>query len=208
MTLTKPVANLIIIIAPLVCLSACFSPAGVEDPVPKQIQNLAMGAHMTTVKEMINGSGEMVTGASLEKRGPQLTWTPASSPYYRTIDFDFTEKDRLYMIRYNLKEAPRETYQGVKQGFFNLYKFDPDEQGPSRIRVRGNDALLYDHPENSNTFLFEITDKRTGNKSIELFERSVSAQDRPPKKSAEVLDQEAKDLKSSLIDKRKESGSK
>ena len=88
------------------------------------------------------------------------------------------------MIRYNLKEGPREEYQGVKKAFLELYKFDRED--PGRIKLEGNDALVYDHPENSSTYLFEITDKKTGHKSIELFDRRVSAQDRVQKKAEEA----------------------
>jgi hypothetical protein len=180
----KRVIKLMVISAAIAALIAC-SPAAVENPVPDQIKNLAMGASMASVKEMLNGSGGVVTGVSQDKRGPEITWTPTANPYYQTIDFDFTEKDRLYIVRYNLKEAPREEYHRVKKAFFDLYKFD--RENPGRLKLRGNDTLVYDRPANSNTYLFEITDQKTGSKSIEIFERSMSAQDKPQKQSEEAI---------------------
>jgi hypothetical protein len=160
----------------VVCLAPLQTALAVDSPLPREIKDVAMGASMASVAELIAGSGAVSQAGEKTKKRPKLIWTPLEHPHYQTIEFNFTEKDRLFLIRYNLKEGPRKTFQDVKKAFFNLYKFQRDD--PMRIKVEGNDALLYDRPENSYIYFFEITDRRTGNKSIELMERSISAQDR------------------------------
>lgn len=170
-------------VLPLVAVLCLLVPqivfASDSHPIPPKIQNLSMGASMGSVMELISGSGAVSSENPKDKQRPKIVWTPAESQHYQSIEFNFTEKNRLFLIRFNVKEGPREVFQGLKKGFFDLYKFQWDE--PMRIKVEGNDALVYDRPENSNTYFFEITDRMTGNKSIELMERSISAQDRQKK---------------------------
>ncbi len=171
------------------CLGMPQVALAIDNPVPNEIKNLTMGANPDTVKEMIKGGGEVTAGEPEAKRGPRIIWTPTASPYYQTIEFSFTEKDRLYIIRYHVKEGPREEYQGLKKAFFELYKFRWED--PMRMKIRENDALVYDIEDNNVTYYFEITDRKTGNKCIEIFDRRISAQDKAARKAEEASKESA-----------------
>ncbi|HMK34825.1 MAG TPA: hypothetical protein VK463_07155 [Desulfomonilaceae bacterium] len=172
----------LLMMAAVLPLMALHTALAAEDPVPREIKTLSIGADRASLMDMISGAGTIASESPQEKRRPKITWQPLANTFYQDIEFSFTEKDRLYLIRYNLKEVPRQEFQNLKKTFFDLYKFSWEE--PMRFKVRESDVLLY-QPEKGNTFFLEFTDKKTGLKSIELFDKRVSAQDRAPAKAQE-----------------------
>jgi len=183
---------------------------GSRDFLPRQIQGLEMGSDPAVVIEKIKGSGAYKTqgfpvgpryrtildlpagplvrrAAIRDRKRTQLVWTPTSGSYYKTVSFVFTEKLRLYMIRFALADSRRDGTK-LKRSFFEEFRI-PDE-GPMRSVRWQIDTLLYG-PGKDNVFFFEQTDARTGQKIFELFRRDISAQDRPIKapaqKAAEVV---------------------
>jgi len=146
------------------------------DPIPPQINGVTMGASKDTVIEKIKGSGTY-SSAPIEKEDRfRVIWLPANDPYYAEVVFQFTEKDRLYMIRFNLHPAMRSKSAELKQGFFRMFEYY--EENPMRMRVKDSDVLLYG-PGKAKDFLLEYTDRTTGQKGFEIFDRIVSGSDRP-----------------------------
>lgn len=147
-----------------------------SDFIPSQIEGLEMGIPASAVMEKIKGTGSTHREELPKQQRLQWVWTPPDNPFYETITFVFTEKDRLYMIRYTLKDSRRDALK-VRKGFFE--HFGVDDDSPMRFTMRSNDVLVYG-PGKSTDFVFEHTDTRTGQKSFEIFRREISAEDRPP----------------------------
>lgn len=140
---------------------------------PTEIDNLTMGAPQSEVIGKISQVGSHSVDAA--KRRPKLTWVMPSSSPYQDIEFTFTEKDRLFLVRFNVRTESRNSFLDLKKKFFDRYEFSWEE--PMKLRVSNGDALLYSGKQ-SDLFFFEFTDRTNSNKSMELFNRSISAQDR------------------------------
>jgi hypothetical protein len=162
----------------LLCLFLNGCNSKIDNPVPKEIAHIKTGMSQNDVVQAVSGSGSHTIE---EKIRPKLTWKMPRNPYYDNVEFLFTEKDRLFMIRYNTSGINRDRYQDIKKSFFELYDFSWED--PMKLKVGGNDALFYSPNDHAKSALFylEITDKQTAAKSIELFNRGISAEDRAPK---------------------------
>jgi hypothetical protein len=187
-----------------VCVALFIAGCGsqVEHPLPIEIRNLAMGASQADLIQAIGARGAHLTDSATAR--PKVVWSPGDRQY-SAIEFTFTEKDRLYLIKLNFKDSRREVYQQLKKAFFSVYRLSWDE--PFRLKVKGDDALLYapdtfetddlitkvmdwfkelgrsaakppESADKASIFFIEITNKKTGEKFVELFNKNISAQDR------------------------------
>ncbi len=147
----------------------------VENPTPKPIQDLKMGAHSEDVIKKIANEGSYTQDTSV--RRPTITWQLPSIRHFDNVEFRFTEKDRLFLIRFNLVDTRRDEYQKLKKAFFGSY--DMSWEDPMRTRAKDNDVLLYaPNEENRDLFFLEFTNRKDGKKSIELFSSKISARDK------------------------------
>jgi hypothetical protein len=156
-----------------------------ENPIPKQIQDLKMGSNIDSLEKLIDTDGTFTINS--KSRRPRLQWNLKNNSHYQDIEFQFTEKNRLYLIRFNLKDARRDEFQALKKSFFSIFDLSWDD--PLRMRVEGSDMLLYaPNAQEGDIFFLEFTDKLNGKKAIELFSKKISAQD----KAAYLEEQKAK----------------
>jgi hypothetical protein len=175
------------------CLAVFFAgnALAVENPIPKEILEITMGSPIESVAEKISSSGTNTRDSG--KRRPKLFWTLPPESYYETVEFQFTEKDRLFLIHFYLKGTRRDDFQELKKAFFNNYNVSWED--PMRMRIKDSDTLCY-QPEKGDIFFFEYTGKQNGEKGIELFDKRILAQDRTAyeaEKKAEV--EKAKQVK-------------
>ena len=155
-----------------------------RDFLPSEIQGIESGISSSKVNDMIKNSGEHST-SDLPSRLPnakrmKLVWPLATNMYYKQVEFEFTEKDRLYLLRLVLHDDMRGSLTSLKKQFFEKYRISGDE--PSRMRMKNNDVILY-MPDQGKWSFLEMRDVTTGQKSFELFDRGVSAEDRQPPKT-------------------------
>lgn len=151
---------------------------GQSDPIPNEIRGLKMGDTSAMVVEKISHSGSYKDEPNDNRGRPKLTWTLQQSPHYKDVTFQFTEKDRLFLIRFNLKEAEKDEIQGLKKSFFDTQKFL--WENPLKLKVNENDILLYIKETGPECFL-DFSNRKSGQRTFELFNRAISAEDRPAK---------------------------
>lgn len=177
-------------ILPIVFAAASCGPG--LDPVPEEMKGIELGASSKSVVDTLKDHGEMAR-SDVPFRPPRvrITWTPKRNQYYESVDFDFTEYDRLYLIRFNLRRAAHGKAKALKKAFFRKYEVSWDE--PGKIRTRDKQALLY-IPEKEAPFFFDMRYVRTGDKTYELFDKEISGGDkikyRKSKEAAETPEQE------------------
>jgi hypothetical protein len=146
--------------------------------LPPEIQDIEAGISSSQVNDMIKNSGEHSTSdlpsrLRNEKR-MKLVWPLATNMYYKQVEFEFTEKDRLYLLRFVLHDEMRGSLTSLKKQFFEKYRISRDE--PGRMRMKNNDVILY-LPDQGKWSFMEMRDVTTGQKSFELFDRGVSWED-------------------------------
>jgi hypothetical protein len=174
-----------IVLAALVIVSLTpLNSLAQQDFLPPEIQDVQLGMPSSQVIDMIKNSGEHSTSDHPSRlpnaKRMKLVWPLASNRYYKQVEFEFTEKDRLYLLRFVLNDEQKWNLTSLKKQFFDKYSISWED--PGRMR-RGNlDVILY-IPDQGKWHFFEIRDVTTGQKSFELFDRSVSAQDRQPPKT-------------------------
>ncbi len=172
-----------IVLATLVIVSlAPLRSLAQKDFLPPEIQDIELGISSSQVIDKIKNSGEHSSSALANGKRTILVWPVASNMYYKQIEFEFTEKDRLYLLRFVLNDEMRWNLTSLKKQFFDKYKISWDD--PGRMRVKNNDVILY-IPDQGKWHFFEMRDVTTGQKSFELFDREVSAEDRQPPKTAD-----------------------
>ncbi len=171
----------IVYAALVVMSSAPTSSLAQNDFLPPEIQNIQLGISSSQVLDMIKNSGEHTTEpiAKAPKR-TKIVWPLANNMYYKQVEFEFTEKDRLYLLRFILNDELKWNLTSLKKQFFDKYSISWDD--PGRMRVKNYDVILY-IPDQGKWHFFEMRDVGTGQKSFELFDRKVSAQDRVPPKT-------------------------
>lgn len=152
----------------------CF---GLPQSVPSRIADLNTGVSQADLLKKIVGDGEITTEGSEDKRGPVVTWNLTDSPYYENVSFRFTEKDRLFLIRFTLKSSARQQFAALKEDFFGKYDFSPEK--PFHLRRQDEDILLYGPNSGASLFFIEFTNTKTGKKYYEVFNRTISGEDRP-----------------------------
>ncbi len=164
-----------------------------SDPMPNEIKELKMGDSSAGVIKQISKSGTYSNEKSNDQGRPQLTWIPSDNANFKDLCFQFTEKDRLYLIRFNLKQAEKDQIQALKKSFFDSQKFLWDE--PLKMKVKDNDILLYIKETGPDCF-FDFFNRKTGERAFELFNRAVSVEDRPQKAPDQKPDNQKPDQSS------------
>lgn len=164
---------------------------GLPQSVPGKIVDLNTGVSQAELMKKLGEDGKVTTEPSQDNRGPIVTWNLTDSPYYENVSFRFTEKDRLFLIRFALKTSARDQYVALKEDFFGKYDFSPER--PFRVRRKSEDILLYGPNSGATLFFLEFTNTKTGKKWYEVFNRTVSGEDRPlppPEKEGKSSGQE------------------
>jgi hypothetical protein len=159
-------------------VTALTASCGFDEPLPPQIQDLKMGSSSSSVIDRIKSTGTYESGVNPGDQRMKLTWMVPRSPYYQNVVFLFTEKDRLYLIRFSLRQDLRDNLRQLKKAFFD--KFNISSEAPGKLRVKDQDVVTYT-PQDGDYNFFEITDTKTGEKWFELFSNDISAKDRPKK---------------------------
>lgn len=200
----RPAAKALILPVVFVTISCGSS----LDPVPKEMKGIELGDSSKSVVDTLEDHGK-ISRSDVPFRPPRvrITWTPKRNPYYRSVDFDFTEYDRLYLIGFNLRRAAHGKAHALKKGFFRKFKVSWDN--PGTIRLRNRQALLY-IPEEKSPFFFDVKYVRTGDKTYELFDKEISGRDKTKYKKSKA-DQEAgekKALNRPEVGKGKEAGAR
>jgi hypothetical protein len=147
------------------------------NPIPSEIKDIQMGCSTNTVIEKIKTSGTYTNTPVDKENRTIILWQHPSLPYYKDIGFQFTEKDRLYLIRFTLNDAARADYHSLKKTVFKDYDFSWDQ--PWKQILPDREMLLYGPEKGQELFFIEFTDRKSHEKSFELFNRSISATDRP-----------------------------
>lgn len=166
------------LVALVLIVTALTASCGYDEPLPPQIQDLKMGSSSSSVIGRIKSTGTYASGVNPGDQRMKLTWMIPDSPYYQNVIFQFTEKDRLYLIRFSLRQDLRDKLPHLKKAFFDKFHISPED--PRRLKVKGQDVLMY-APQDGDYNFFEFTDTKTGEKWFELFNNNISASDRPKK---------------------------
>lgn len=183
-------------VAAIVCVAALMTVGFVamassqSDPMPTEIRDLKMGSPSSEVIRMITPSGPYSTDKSPKEDRTILTWKIPDNPHYKDVSFNFTEKDRLFLIRFNLKEAEKDEIQSLKKSFFDTQKFQWAQ--PLKLKVKDNDILLYIKESGPDCF-FDFFNKKTGERAFELFNREISVEDRPHKAAEQDVENQKAD---------------
>ncbi len=150
--------------------------------LPNEIKDIQMGMSWEQIQPGIKDSG---TYARSELKRPgrfKITWPLTYSHRYKRIEFEFTEKGRLYQARFVLLDELRWKSKSLKKKFFK--RFGISWLDPGKMRIRDKDVIVY-VPEKKSPNFFDMTDVRTGEKWFEIFDRSVSVIDRQKPKQAQ-----------------------
>ncbi len=166
-------------ISVVACLLMAMAPTtsfGLDEVLPSQIKDLQMTSSSAQVIEKIGSAGTVSKEVDPKDQRMKLTWLPPDSAYFQNLVFRFTEKDRLYIIRFSLRPELRQDIPHLKKSFIDKFRISPDN--PIKLRLKGQDVLIY-APEQGDLSFFEFTDVKTGEKWFELFNKDISAQDKP-----------------------------
>ncbi|MBI4962227.1 MAG: hypothetical protein HY913_03030 [Desulfomonile tiedjei] len=153
------------------------------DFLPQEILDLDAGTSSAWLLERIKNSGTHSSAPVARPNRIRITWVPNKNPYYSQLDFTFTEKDRLFLVRLALNDDSRWSVNTLKKQFLDRFHISAEQ--PSKFRIGQNDTLVYPPGRGGQFHFFEITDMGTGKKFLELFDKDIDAQDRPPAKPAE-----------------------
>lgn len=151
-----------------------------KDFLPPEIQDVQLGISSSDVLDKIKNSGEHSMGPLANPKRMKLVWPLAGNMYYKQVEFEFTEKDRLYLLRFVLNEELRWNLTSLKKQFFDKYQISWED--PGRMRIKNNDVIVY-IPDQGKWHFFELRDVTTGQKSFEVFSRAISLDDRQPPKT-------------------------
>ena len=88
-----------------------------------------------------------------------------------------------------MKNIPQRELRALKDPLFEKYGISWDD--PWRLKVKDNDILLYGPPVMGDVYYFEFSNRKTGEKAMELLSRITSAEDRPAKSTEKTKKSEA-----------------
>ncbi|MEW6351968.1 MAG: hypothetical protein AB1646_23200 [Thermodesulfobacteriota bacterium] len=173
----KALWSRVVVLPALLCVLALANCGGNSAGLlPGPINDLDLGVSSSEILNKIGSVGK-VAKTALPMPGRQaITWTVPVSPYFKRIGFEFTEKDRLYLARFVVKDEVRLDVKTIKQKLFDKYKVSWDE--PNRFSRQNMDVLVYAPDEDGKYVVFEITDTVKGEKTLELFSTDISLTDR------------------------------
>jgi hypothetical protein len=152
------------------------------DFLPQEIRDIDMGASSAWLRDRIKNSGTHTDAPLARPNRIKITWAPNGNPYYSQLEFFFTEKDRLYLMRFALNEESRWNINALKKQF--LDKFHVSSEEPRKFRIGDKDMISYAPGSGGTNHLFEVSEVGTGKKFLEIFERTIDRVDRPPAKPA------------------------
>lgn len=175
----RGINGVIAVLMPILTVLLLAAPerATAQEAFPAQIKDVKMGASMSSVISMIKGRGTYEEKSLPMPHRKALVWTPKVSRYYNKVELHFTEKDRLFLIRFNLKNISFQDLRALKKDLFEKYGISWD--APWSLQIKENDALLYGPPEQGRIYFFELSNPKTGEKSLELLDKVISQEDRP-----------------------------
>jgi hypothetical protein len=152
-----------------------------KDFIPSQLEDVQLGMSSSQVLDKIKNSGEHSITPIAKGKRTKIVWPLAANMYYKQVEFEFTEKDRLYLMRFVLNKELRWNLTSLKKQLFDKYHISWED--PGRMRVRDNDVIVY-APDQGKLNFFELRDVKTGQKSFEIFNQFISGQDRQRPKAA------------------------
>jgi len=152
------------------------------DLLPQEISDIDMGVSSAWLLEKIKDSGTHSSAPLAIPNRIKITWVPNGKPYYSQLEFAFTEKDRLYLIRFSLNDDSRWNVNALKKQF--LDKFHVSAEQPARFRIGDKDMISYPPASGGKSHFFEVTEMNSGKKLLELFAKNIDSEDRPPTKRA------------------------
>lgn len=150
--------------------------------LPAELPDFKLGIDMSSVVDSIGKSGMYSKVPVPRSKRTQLTWFPANSPYYKKVEFWFSEKDRLFMARFGLNEESRGDVAFLKKQF--LEKYVGAWLEPKRFRMEPNDMIVYLPEDRDKAPFFEVTNLATGERFLELFDKRIDSEDSPPPQDA------------------------
>ena len=155
-----------------------------------------MGSSSAQVVDKIGSVGSYSKELDPKDQRMKLTWQLApNTRYYQNLTFGFTEKDRLYIIRFPCGKSLRQELSTSSKRLFSTNSRISSE-APLKMRIKGQEMLTYIPEKGGSDTFFEFTDIKTGEKWFELFDRAISAQDKPtPKKQDEKENKADQDKK-------------
>ena len=151
---------------------------GKGDPAPTALENLSMGISSSALIDKIKSIGTHSMEPSPWDERKKVIWRLPADSSYDKVMFLFTQKDRLCLVRFVVKKEAWSEVPNLKKALFEMFGISLEK--PGRLRVKNQDIMVY-HGLKSDYSFFEFTDAKTGEKAFELYDRKVSAEDRPKK---------------------------
>ncbi len=158
----------------LLIVSGCARNA--EDPFPKEIQGVKLGASKAEVIGAIENAGNRSEGPVPKRRGRiRLSWAPKSDPKFDRVAFDFTELNHLYAIRLSLRPGQDPQERTIRNAL--LQKYNIPDDFPEKMRFMNDNVMAFVGRNEVVATLFEFTNMVSGRKIYEIFDRRISADD-------------------------------
>ena len=159
-----------------------------ENAFPPELKNIQLGASSAAILAKIDKRGKHSFGPVPEfENRKRITWVPPNSPYYASISFDLTRKDRLYNIRFALRRDLQRKKSSLRKTFLSKLGI---EGNAVKITRPGKELRIYAN-EDSQVQFVEYMDLNNKQLYFEMFNRTISAADRPPWKLPKVLKNKA-----------------
>jgi len=153
-----------------------------KDFLPPEISGFALGMDMSSLLERIGKSGMYSQVPVPRSKRTQLIWFPANDPHYKKVEFWVSEKNRIYMARFGLRDDSRADAATLKKQFLDNYV--GSWLDPKRLRMDPNDIIVYLPQDRDKAPFFEVTNVKDGNRFFELFDQRIDAEDRPQPEQA------------------------
>jgi hypothetical protein len=161
----------------VILLAGCGSKPN-TDLIPKEVRNLDRAVKSEDVKKQITDKGELsVAPIPKWSERNRVTWKTDHNPLYKKIQFDFTERDRWYMIRVNINEnLPPARVKQIKEALFE--QFFVSWEFPGKSRREKEDLIFYTPKEGKPYFFIEVKNLDNRETVFEIFDKKTSAEDR------------------------------
>ncbi|MFC1835389.1 hypothetical protein ACFL2Q_11750 [Thermodesulfobacteriota bacterium] len=165
-------------------MAALANPATGADlrVLPKEIEEMQFGMSSSQLVDKIKASGEHGLVPHPRRKGAKiLTWTPKGNPFYEQIQFQLTEKDRLFVVRFALKGLIGADAKSLRSSFLNRFGISPEN--PGNMKFRRSHAVIYS-AKGKGPYLLDVTDVVSNKRRIEIFHKPISDEDRPKRATA------------------------
>jgi hypothetical protein len=144
------------------------------------LDNLNMGISSSAVIDKIKSVGTNSLEPSPWDKRKKIIWRLPENSNYDSVMFLFTEKDRLYLVRFIVKKEAWSEARNLKKALFQQFGISSD--APARTKIKDQDILMHGGLKQDYSF-FEYTDNKTGGKAFELYSGKVSQEDKPKKEA-------------------------